>query len=226
MKEARTEEKTRNKRETNTPLLEENYECSGRREKKTSKHCLEQKVGSNETGNGPCRFKNRVNHEDKLYRSLEGNDALSAHSSLDSDNDLLVASSSEGFLDLVAELAGREGEVVTGVGVEHKGDIAVVGDVDEGVLLTLDNRNLHVVSGGAEILVLLASEDIKTNDVDLRVTVLASLGGGHINDLAGETLENDKAVLAKSAALHREGIGSGLLGRLEIVVFFRHLNND
>jgi len=185
-------------------------------------------VGDNENGKKGVKKRSLPIQEQRKSRgrakcSLEGNDALSAHSGLDSDNNLLVAGSGKGFLDLVAELAGREGEVVTGVSVEHKGDIAVIGDVDESVLLTLDNRNLHVVGGGAEILVLLASEDIKTDDVDLRMTVLASLGGGHIDNLAGEALQNDKAVLAESAALHGESIGSGLLGLLEIVVFFRHL---
>ena len=41
------------------------------------------------------------------------------------------------------------------------------------------------------------TEDIKSDHVDLGVTVLASLGGGHVDDLAGLAFDHDKLVLSK-----------------------------
>ena len=69
---------------------------------------------------------------------------------------------------------------------------------------------------------LLSSENVNSDQVDLGVTVLASLGSGHINDLAGTTLDDNVAVLAKSRALHRVGLGSTGIGRLKGIVIVRH----
>lgn len=44
-----------------------------------------------------------------------------------------------------------------------------------------------------------------TGLTDLSVAVLAGLGGGHLNDLAGSTFQHDEAVLAQGRALH--GVG-------------------
>lgn len=63
------------------------------------------------------------------------------------------------------------------------------------------------MGGGAEILELLASEDVDSDQVDLGVTVLAGLGGRHVDDLAGTVLDHDVATLAESRALH--GVGGG-----------------
>ena len=63
--------------------------------------------------------------------------------------------------------------------------------------------------------------------MDLGVTVLARLGGGHINNFAGALLDADEAVLPQCRALH--GIGGGgasigglkgvlMLGRIQIVL--------
>ncbi len=62
----------------------------------------------------------------------------------------------------------------------------------------------------AEIFELLAGKDIDGDEVDLGVTVLASLRGRHVNDLAGTTLDHDVSVLAKGRALH--GVGGGGTG--------------
>lgn len=48
--------------------------------------------------------------------------------------------------------------------------------------------------------------------MDLGVTVLASLGGRHVNDLAGAAFNDDETVLAQGRALHgvrqrRAGVG-------------------
>lgn len=74
------------------------------------------------------------------------------------------------------------------------------------------------MGGGRQILELLAGEDIDGDQVDLGVTVLASLGGRHVDDLAGAALDHDVTVLAQSRALHgvggrRTGVG-GLEGHL------------
>lgn len=52
------------------------------------------------------------------------------------------------------------------------------------------------MSGGTKFFQLLASEDIKRDKMDLSVAVLASLGGGHVDDLAGAALDHHEAVLA------------------------------
>ena len=74
------------------------------------------------------------------------------------------------------------------------------------------------MGGWGEIFQLLASEDVKSSQVDLGVTVLASLGGGHIDDLAGTTLDDDEAVLPQSRTLHRVGDRGTSIGRVEGVL--------
>jgi hypothetical protein len=66
------------------------------------------------------------------------------------------------------------------------------------------------VGGRAEIFQLLAREDVEGDEMNLGVTVLAGLGGGHVDDLARAVLDHDKAVLPQSRALH--GIGGGRTG--------------
>lgn len=61
------------------------------------------------------------------------------------------------------------------------------------------------MGGRAKLLKLLASEDVNGDQVDLGVAVLASLGGRHVDDLAGTALDDNEAVLPKRRALHREG---------------------
>ena len=74
------------------------------------------------------------------------------------------------------------------------------------------------MSGGGQILVLLAGEDIDTDKVNLGVTVLASLGGGHLDDLARAVLDHDVAVLAQGRALHGVGGRGTGIGALEGVL--------
>lgn len=61
------------------------------------------------------------------------------------------------------------------------------------------------MGGGAKFFEFLSGEDIDGNKMDLSVTVLASLGGGHVDNLAGAVLNNNKTVLPQGRALHREG---------------------
>lgn len=65
------------------------------------------------------------------------------------------------------------------------------------------------MGGRAKLLELLAGEDVDGDKVDLGVTVLASLGGGHVDDLARAALDADMAVLTQSGTLHREGLMFG-----------------
>lgn len=69
----------------------------------------------------------------------------------------------------------------------------------------LDDRDVHVVGRGGEILELLASEDVEGHKMDLGVTVLAGLGGRHVDNLARTALDHDVAVLPQGGTLHREG---------------------
>lgn len=89
------------------------------------------------------------------------------------------------------------------------------------VLTADDVGNLHVVGRWGEIFQLLASEDVESDQVDLCVTVLASLGGGHVNDLAWATLDDNKAVLSQGRTLHRVGGRGASVGGLEGVLMLQ-----
>lgn len=82
----------------------------------------------------------------------------------------------------------------------------------------MDNGDVHVVGGGRQIFELLASEDINGNDVDLGVTVLSGLGGGHLNDLAWATIDDNVTVLPQGRTLHGEGRRGTGIGALEGVL--------
>jgi hypothetical protein len=71
------------------------------------------------------------------------------------------------------------------------------------------------MGGRAEIFELLAGEDVDGDKMDLGVTVLASLGGGHFDDLTGTVLDHNEAVLAEGRALHRVGGRGAGVGALE-----------
>lgn len=66
------------------------------------------------------------------------------------------------------------------------------------------------MSRGRDILQLLLGEDIRRDQVDLGVSVLSGLGGGHVNDLAGSALDDDESTLSEGRALH--GVGGGSTG--------------
>lgn len=155
--------------------------------------------------------------------------------------DVLLLNSEE-LVDLVANFTVGHADVVLGVTVVvHEGEETVVGDVklnggleEEGIgcgsggavrrsgsgthkleLTTRDVGDVHVVGGGGEIFVLSAGEDIGSNKMDLGVTVLASLGGRHVDNLARAALDHDETVLTQSRALHREGERRTGIGGLE-----------
>lgn len=57
---------------------------------------------------------------------------------------------------------------------------------------------------------------------DLSVTVLPSLGGGHLHNLARSSFEHHKAIFAQSWALHGVSAGSPGIARLEVQVCICH----
>jgi hypothetical protein len=86
------------------------------------------------------------------------------------------------------------------------------------VFLATNVGDIHVVGGWAEFFELLASEDVNGNKMDLCVTVLASLRGGHVYNLAWTVLDADEAVLAQSRTLHWVGGRGTGVGALEGVL--------
>lgn len=86
------------------------------------------------------------------------------------------------------------------------------------VFATLDVGNVHVVGGGRKIFQLLVGEDVNRSQVDLCMTVLPSLGSGHVNNLAGTALDDYEAVLSQGGTLHGVGKGGACIGRIEGVL--------
>lgn len=90
------------------------------------------------------------------------------------------------------------------------------------VLLAGDDGHIHIVGGRAQLFKLLAGKDIDGDKMDLGVTVLASLGGRHVDDLARAALDHHEAVLPQGRALHGEGGGGASVGGLEgVFMLFR-----
>lgn len=89
------------------------------------------------------------------------------------------------------------------------------------VLAAADVGDIHVVGGGGEIFVLLAVEDVGSDKMDLGVTVLSGLGGGHVDDLASAVLDDNEAVLTQSRALHGERQRRAGIDRVEGDIMLR-----
>jgi hypothetical protein len=143
----------------------------------------------------------------------------------------------EELLDLLANLTFWDFDIILGgTVVGHEGQEAVISNIElfqtlarvscahllhstyELVFLAGNVGNLHIVGGWGEIFELLVGEDIDGDQVDLCVTVLASLGGGHFDNLAWALLDDDEAVLPPGRTLHRVGGGSTSIGALEGVL--------
>jgi hypothetical protein len=78
------------------------------------------------------------------------------------------------------------------------------------------------VGGRAQIFHLLASEDVHSDQVDLGVTVLAGLGGGHFDDLAWAVLDADVSVLPQCRTLHGVSVGRTSIGAVEGVLVLKN----
>ena len=75
------------------------------------------------------------------------------------------------------------------------------------VVIALDEWNHGVVGSWAQLLQLLAGEDINGHKVTLGVAVLSGLGGGNVNNLARAALDNNVTSLADLSCL--EWVGGG-----------------
>jgi hypothetical protein len=81
-----------------------------------------------------------------------------------------------------------------------------------------DVGNFHVVGGRRQIFKLLAGKDVDSDKVDLGMAVLASLGSGHFDDLAGTALDDDETVLPQRGTLHGIGGRGASIGTFEGVL--------
>jgi hypothetical protein len=104
-------------------------------------------------------------------------------------------------------------------------------------------RSKHA-KGKAHIFELFGGEDVGGDQVDLGVTVLARLGGRHVDDLsgaasacvrpmvqrgnylAGAALDDDVSALAQGRALHGEGEGGARIGRLAVAASLEFCENS
>lgn len=71
------------------------------------------------------------------------------------------------------------------------------------------------MGGGGQIFKLLAGEDVESDQVNLGVTVLSGLGGGHIDNLARAALDDNVTVLPQCRALHGVGERGTGIGAFE-----------
>ncbi len=95
-------------------------------------------------------------------------------------------------------------------------------NTDQLIFLTSDVRDVHVMGRWAEFFKFLAGEDVDSNKMDLGVTMLASLGGRHVDDLAGTVLDHNETVLPQGRALHGEGgRGAGVNAVKSDIVLYR-----
>jgi len=173
-----------------------------------------------------CCFSVRRGHSISLLsrgtRSFLGfNSRLLTHGGKDDDVGVLLFDLEE-FVDLLAKLTIGHANIVLGFSVfAHEGKEAIIRDVQKLVFLARNIGNVHVMGRRAEILELLASEDVNSDEMDFGVAVLARLGGGHVDDLARATLDDDVAVLPQGRALHRIGGGGASIGGVELVLMLR-----
>ena len=115
---------------------------------------------------------------------LERKAVLLLHGRNNGDHEVLALL--ELGVDLLAELALWDLDVVLRRAVvRHEVEVAVV-DVDELVLTAGDVRHVHVVRRGRDVFVLAVGEDVDRDEVHLGVAVLTRLRGGHVDDLGCE----------------------------------------
>jgi hypothetical protein len=101
------------------------------------------------------------------------------------------------------------------------------------VFLSGDIWDFHVVGRWRQILKLLASKDVKGDKMNLCVTMLARLGGGHVDNLARTSFDDHMPVLPQGRTLHwksrrRTSIGAfeGMLMLHERVVVSKSLADE
>ena len=124
----------------------------------------------------------------------------------------------------------RHFEVFTGFAfVIHESEETLVIHIKALVFLALGDDLLHVVGGGAHIFVLLAGEDVQACEGDLRMPMLACLGGGDFHHLARVALQKHDIALLDGSRLDGSGLGgagiSRLIGFNIVVHLFFYYNN-
>jgi len=144
--------------------------------------------------------------------------SLLAHSGENNDIGILLFFGEE-LGNLLANFSIRNLDIVLSLAIiSHQRKEAIVRDIKKLVFLAGDVGNIHIVGGRAKFFKLLASKDINGNEMDLGVSVLASLRSRHVDNLARAALDDDKAVLSQSRTLHRKGGRGTGIGRLEGVI--------
>jgi len=118
--------------------------------------------------------------------------------------------------DFLSNLSIWNLDIVLGLSViSHQRKETIVRDIEKLVFLARNVWNIHVVGGWAKFFEFLSGEDIDSNKMDLGVTVLTSLGGRHIDNLARAVLDADEAVLSQGRTLHGVGSRGTGIGTLE-----------
>jgi len=158
------------------------------------------------------------------FRSLlDGEGGFFTHSGDNSNQKVLTSLELGG--DFLSEIALWDFDVVFGGAVlGHEIEETVV-DVDKLVFNAVDVGDIHVVGGWTDIFQFLSGKDIDSNEMDFCVTVLPSLGSGHVNDLAWSAFDDDMSVFPQGRALHRESegrAGASLFKGLMLLFIVRH----
>lgn len=151
-----------------------------------------------------------------LRSFLVRNSSLLTHSRDDGNNQVLTFL--EVSLDLVTNLTIWNLDVVLGVTISGHQRQETIVNVQQLVVASGHVWHVHVVGGWGQIFVLLASEDVDTNQVHLGVTVLTGLGGGHVDNLTWSTLDNNVSVLSQCGTLLWEGQSSTGVGGFKDVL--------
>jgi len=138
----------------------------------------------------------RGNRSSALGSFLDRDRLFFAHRTNDGDEEIL-ASVKVGANLLPDVAVGGLDIILRFTLIVHEIKVAIV-DVDKLVFVTPDMRDIHIVSGGTDIFQLLVGEDVDGNEMDLCVTVLSGLGGGHVDDFAGTAFDNDVTAFTKS----------------------------
>jgi hypothetical protein len=139
--------------------------------------------------------------------------------------------------DLISSFTLRKLDIILGVAsIVHEREKAVFGDVKLSFLVSLsmaqqsdqssyqliflsgDIWDFHVVGRWRQILKLLAGEDIKGNKMNLCVTMLSRLGGGHVDNLARTSFDDNMPVLPQGRTLHWKSRRRTSIGAFESVL--------
>eukprot|EP00961_Rhodomonas_salina_P232153 3136496-Rhodomonas_salina.1 len=106
--------------------------------------------------------------------------------------------------------------------VRHERHKSLLADVRELKVIPLHNRLRQLGASGGDTLKLLGGEDVDARELALGSSVLADLGLGHVDDLAGTALDLQELTLADRTGLDGSAIGSSGIGRIIVVVSVRH----